>query len=57
MLDQKNDPQKRPEAEHQGSIWKHPYMVYVFLTAGLFIFLVVMAYLAITNGWLPNRGI
>jgi hypothetical protein len=45
------------EAEHQGSIWKHPYMIYIMLTAALFGFLVFMAYLAIKNGWIPNRGI
>jgi hypothetical protein len=45
----------RPEAEHVGSIWKHPYMVYIVLTLILFIFIVVMGYLAISNGWIPSR--
>ncbi len=49
--------EKQHETEHQGPIWKHPYMIYVGLTMVLFLFLVVMAYLAWTNGWIPNRGI
>ncbi|MGZ3708231.1 MAG: hypothetical protein ACXWPM_05355 [Bdellovibrionota bacterium] len=47
----------RREEEHQGSIWKHPYMIYVLLTVVLFLLLLLAAYLAITNGWIPNRGI
>lgn len=35
--------------------WKHPYVIYIGLILGLFIFLLVMAYLAITNDWLPTR--
>lgn len=46
-----------PEPEHQGSIWTHPYMVYVVLTMVIFLFLVVLGALALKNGWLPNRGI
>jgi hypothetical protein len=42
------------EEEHQGSIWKHPYMLYVVLTMILFVFLVIAAVLALKNGWLPN---
>lgn len=45
------------EEEHQGSIWKHPYMIYVVLTMFLFLFLVLMGWLAWTQGWIPNRGV
>ncbi len=44
------------EEEHTGSIWKHPYMIYVILTAILFIFLLGISWLALSNGWIPNRG-
>ena len=37
--------------------WKHPYMIYVLLVLGLFVFLGVMGYLAVENEWIPNRGI
>lgn len=46
----------KPEEEHTGSIWKHPYMIYVALTLILFVLLVVVGWLAWTNGWIPNRG-
>jgi hypothetical protein len=46
----------KPEAEHTGPIWKHPYLVYVIITLLLFGFLVLMGWLAIHEGWLPNRG-
>ncbi len=49
-------PNIKPEEEHLGPIWRHPYLVYVALTFLLFIFLVVMAGLAIHEGWLPSRG-
>lgn len=42
------------EEEHKGSIWKHPYMLYVVLTMVLFTVLVVAAWLALKNGWLPK---
>lgn len=45
------------EPEHQGSIWKHPYMIYIALTILLFGFLVVVGWLALENGWIPDRGI
>jgi hypothetical protein len=50
-------PEKRPEPEHQGSLWTHPYMVYIWLTLVLFLFLVFVGYLGYTNGWIPDRGI
>ncbi len=36
---------------------KHPYLIYLGLTVVLFGFLILMAYLALSNGWLPDRGI
>jgi hypothetical protein len=45
----------RPEPEWKAPGWKHPYVIYVVLMLGLFGFLVLMAYLAWTNGWIPKR--
>ncbi len=45
----------KPEKEHEGSIWKHPYMIYVVLTMALFGALVIAAGLALKNGWIPQR--
>ena len=45
------------EAEHEGSIWKHPYLIYVALTMVLFSFLIIAGYLALNNGWLPKTGV
>jgi p-aminobenzoyl-glutamate transporter AbgT len=46
----------KPEIEHEGTIWKHPYMVYIVLTVVLFIFLLVIAWMAYSGGWIPNKG-
>jgi hypothetical protein len=46
---------QRREPEHRGSLWKHPYMVYVWLTAILFAFLIFMGWLAVQNDWIPRR--
>jgi hypothetical protein len=51
-MSQKEKP--RPEREFDGPIWKHPYALYILLTAILFIFLVLAAWLAIENHWLPT---
>lgn len=45
------------EPEHEGSIWKHPYMIYIVLTAVLFSGLLFIGWLAYENGWIPDRGI
>lgn len=49
-------PTLRPEEEHVGSIWKHPYMIYIVLTVVLFILLLVIAWIAYSGGWIPSRG-
>jgi hypothetical protein len=46
----------KPEEEHQGPIWKHPYLLYILLTAFLFLFLIFMGWLALKWEWIPNRG-
>ena len=46
----------KPELEHEGSIWKHPYMLYIVLTVILFILLLVIGWLAYSSGWIPSRG-
>jgi hypothetical protein len=43
------------EPEHSGSVWSHPYMIYILLTALLAVFLGVIAWLALQEGWLPQR--
>lgn len=45
------------EEEHTGSIWTHPYMLYVVLTVVLFLILLGLGYLASENGWVPSRGL
>lgn len=50
------NPTLKNEEEHQGPIWKHPYLLYVLLTVVLFLFLLGMGWLALENGWIPNRG-
>lgn len=50
------EPEKpRPEPEHEGPIWTHPYAIYVWLTCVLFAVILIAGYLALTNGWLPQR--
>ncbi len=44
------------EEEHRGSIWTHPYMIYIGLTLVLFVLLLVIGAIAWTQGWIPNRG-
>lgn len=45
-----------PEREHTGPIWKHPYVLYILLTVVLFLLLLFLTWLAMENGWIPNRG-
>jgi hypothetical protein len=49
-------PEARHEPEFTGPGWKNPYVIYIVLTLVLFGFLVLMGYVAWTNGWIPNRG-
>lgn len=55
MLTQAPHSTARPEREHTGSIWTHPYSLYIVLTAFIFIFVVIMGWLAWTAGWIPHR--
>lgn len=48
-------PLKRPEPEHGGSVWKHPYMIYVLLNLLLFAVVGFVGWLFYVNGWIPNR--
>lgn len=45
------------EPEWSGPWWKHPYMMYVWLTIVLFAFLGIAAWLAQTQGWIPERKV
>jgi hypothetical protein len=45
--------ESEPEWKHSG--WKHPYVIYIFLTVALFAFLVFMGWMAIENQWIPQR--
>ncbi len=48
---------KPGEPEFEGSIWKHPYFIYIYLTAALALFLAFIGWMALENGWIPNRGL
>ena len=50
-------PQREHEPEFEGPVWKHPYMIYIWLTAALFVFLLGAGWFAWTSGILPDRGI
>ena len=43
------------EEEHEGPIWKHPYMLYIVLTVCLFALLLFIAWIAWSNDWIPHR--
>lgn len=49
--------QRPHEPEHQGPLWKHPYFLYVILTAVLFGILLIAGYIAYHNDLIPNRRI
>lgn len=46
---------RESEKEWSGPAWKHPYMLYMIGTLGLFMFLLLMGYLAVENDWIPKR--
>jgi hypothetical protein len=48
-------PEKKEDGEYAASGWKNPYVLYLALMMLLFGFLVLMAYLAWTNDWIPKR--
>lgn len=43
------------EPEWAGPAWKHPYAIYPGITGALFLFLLLMAWLAWSNDWIPHR--
>jgi len=47
-----------PKYEPQFTVpgWKNPYVIYIALTLLLFLFLVLLGYVAWTQGWIPSRG-
>ncbi len=55
LMEQPKHPSR--EAEHRGSIFKHPYMIYILLTVLLFTFLIIMTLIAKSQGWIPDRGL
>lgn len=57
IMKKQNGVNQKSEPEYEGSVWKHPYMFYIFGTILLFIFLLGMGYMAIQNDWIPSRGI
>ena len=55
--DMKPDQPQDHEPEWRASAWTHPYLLYSAGVLLLFVFLLGMGYLAIHNGWIPDRGI
>ncbi len=53
-MNQKEWKVKKVEPEYKGSVWTHPYMIYLYVTVVLFFFLIAMGYFAYQSGWLPN---
>jgi len=47
---------QKHEKEFEGPIWKHPYMVYIWLTMILFTVLLIVTWIAFSSGMIPNRG-
>jgi len=45
------------EAEFSGPLWKHPYFLYILITIVLFGLLVLLAWLAVENDWVPKRNL
>jgi hypothetical protein len=43
------------EPEHSGPTWKHPYFLYIIITAILALILGIIAWLAQSNDWIPKR--
>ena len=48
---------RKPESEQEGPFWTHPYFWYIVLTGMLFGFLLIMGWVALTNGWIPQRSV
>ncbi|MBU6374704.1 MAG: hypothetical protein KGQ59_01800 [Bdellovibrionales bacterium] len=57
MKNHENSSQYRKEREPEwsGPMWKHPFFLYVILTLGLFLFLLIMGWIAWSQGWIPQR--
>lgn len=51
----KND-SRESETEWKGPAWKHPYVLYLLLTAGLFALVLLAALLALRSGVIPEAG-
>lgn len=45
-----------PEPEHRGSMWTHPYVLYLILTLLLFLLLLLASWYVWSSGLVPNRG-
>ena len=54
-MDQNTQGSPRREKDWNGPAWKHPYVAYLGIVVVLFVFLGLMAYLAIENDWIPKR--
>ncbi len=52
-----DDPSEKSPVAGEGLGKRHPYLWYLAIVGVLFVFLLIMGYLAISNGWLPDRGI
>ena len=45
----------KKQEKQPGSVWTHPYILYVLLTIVLFSFILLMGWLALSNDWLSVR--
>lgn len=52
-----DDPNDKTPKSGEGLGKRHPYLWYLAIVGVLFVFLIIMGYLAVSNGWLPDRGI
>ena len=47
---------RQAEPEHKGPLWKHPYVLYILLTGGLFTLLLTLAWLGYKSGFIAGMN-
>ena len=51
----KENPAGNVEKEFSGPAWKHPAVVYIVLSTGVFLFLLLLGYIGYNSGCVPVR--